>query len=205
MIAAASTLWLLWLAAPSGAVDHFVAGDLIRLRDPAGQPAKRRLVFRVAKDPAVVPSLANDPRAVGATLAVAGTAAGDGATGVLHLDAALWTGLGIPSGSRGYRYVDRTASAGVRRVIFRSGPNGGRLAIVGIGPNWPYAVTQAQGPIRLHFTIAGGAATNHADRTADLAPGGGITIDSVVSFGEDARGEIYIADQNGEVFEIVPE
>ena len=52
--------------------------------------------------------------------------------------------------------------------------------------------------------VVGGAATNPQDRTADLAPGGGVSINSVSSFGEDARGEIYICDLGGEVFKIVP-
>ena len=58
------------------------------------------------------------------------------------------------------------------------------------------------------FNVVGGVPTNFQDRTADLAPGGGITISNVSSFGEDARGEIYICDlgtgSNGEVFKIVP-
>jgi cysteine-rich repeat protein len=56
------------------------------------------------------------------------------------------------------------------------------------------------------FTIsAGGAAQNHADRTIDLGPGGGLSINNPTAFGEDARGEIYVCDQGGgEVFKIVP-
>ncbi|MCL4222028.1 MAG: PQQ-dependent sugar dehydrogenase [Phycisphaerales bacterium] len=43
------------------------------------------------------------------------------------------------------------------------------------------------------------------NRTSELAPGGGLSITSITSFGEDADGEIYICDQNGgEVFKIVP-
>lgn len=43
------------------------------------------------------------------------------------------------------------------------------------------------------------------NRTAELAPGGGLSITSITSFGEDADGEIYICDQNGgEIFKIVP-
>jgi hypothetical protein len=53
--------------------------------------------------------------------------------------------------------------------------------------------------------LSGGNAQNLVDHTADLAPGGGLTIASVVSFGEDARGELYIVDQGGgEIWKILP-
>src|SRR2546427_4198833 len=50
----------------------------------------------------------------------------------------------------------------------------------------------------------GGSFVNLRERTAELAPGGGLSIGSITSFGEDARGEIYICDQSGEIFKIVP-
>jgi cysteine-rich repeat protein len=54
------------------------------------------------------------------------------------------------------------------------------------------------------FRVVGGVATDQQDRTADLAPGGGLSISSISSFGEDARGELYICDLGGAVFKIVP-
>jgi cysteine-rich repeat protein len=59
--------------------------------------------------------------------------------------------------------------------------------------------------IRTFTGVSGGRAQNPQDVTAELAPGGGLSIDSISSFGEDARGEIYITDLNdGEVYKIVP-
>ena len=51
--------------------------------------------------------------------------------------------------------------------------------------------------------LLGGALTDFRDRTAELAPAGGLDIGSITSFGEDAGGELYICDQEGEVFKIV--
>ncbi len=42
------------------------------------------------------------------------------------------------------------------------------------------------------------------DRTNELDPGNGLSIDNISSFGEDGSGEIYIVDLGGEVFKIVP-
>ena len=57
----------------------------------------------------------------------------------------------------------------------------------------------------LSFRYDGGAATSLTNRTAELAPGGGLSITDISSFGEDACGEIYICDLfDGEIFKIVP-
>jgi len=53
------------------------------------------------------------------------------------------------------------------------------------------------------LTMSGGTATNLQDRTAELESSG-VDINAITSFGEDARGEVYIVDQGGEVFKIVP-
>ena len=54
------------------------------------------------------------------------------------------------------------------------------------------------------FRVVGGSVTQFTNRTAELAPGGGLSIASITSFGTDAYGEIYICDQDGgEVFKII--
>lgn len=53
------------------------------------------------------------------------------------------------------------------------------------------------------FTVGGGTPSAHQDRTGDLTSTG-VSFDGVLSFGEDARGELYIADFSG-LYRIVPE
>ncbi len=54
-------------------------------------------------------------------------------------------------------------------------------------------------------TNAGFPLPASVDRTAELAPGGGLGISSPAGFGEDFYGELYVCDLNGgEVFKIVP-
>jgi cysteine-rich repeat protein len=59
--------------------------------------------------------------------------------------------------------------------------------------------------VRTFMGVENGRALDHADRTADVDPPGNASIDLVSSFGEDARGELYVADYgDGEIFKIVP-
>src|SRR5205809_2045974 len=142
----------LGLASAALATDHPIAGGSLVLRDPVDAPT-RKVRFRATQDPAIDPSQAADPRALGATLEIAGKNPGDGTAGPIALDPMLWTGLGHPPGSRGYRYFDRSRSNGVRKVVFRSRRRGGTLAVSGGGSAWSYRITQAQGPIDVRFTL----------------------------------------------------
>jgi len=54
------------------------------------------------------------------------------------------------------------------------------------------------------FEIAGGAATNLTDRTAD-AKSAGASFVGVVSWGQDARGEIYIINGNNSIYRMEPQ
>lgn len=51
--------------------------------------------------------------------------------------------------------------------------------------------------------MVGGAATEVTDLTAAIAPGGGLAISNPSSFGEDARGRVYLCDHlDGEVYRL---
>ncbi len=54
------------------------------------------------------------------------------------------------------------------------------------------------------FKVVAGAVTEFMDRTAELAPSVG-SIGSISSFGQDAFGELYIVDIDGDIFRIVPQ
>lgn len=53
------------------------------------------------------------------------------------------------------------------------------------------------------FVRSGNTVSQFTDRTAELHPITGETINNITSFGEDDKGEIYIVDRDGEIFKIV--
>jgi glucose/arabinose dehydrogenase len=53
--------------------------------------------------------------------------------------------------------------------------------------------------------VENGAATGLQERTAELDPPGSDAITTVVSFGEDADGELYVVDVSGAIYRIVPD
>ena len=136
------------------AADHPVAGDTLLLKDPVGKPEKRVVTFRANRDLAIDPTMAGDPRLLGATIAFTGTGVGDGASGPIALPpGAFWKGLGNPPGSKGYKFLDKNRANGVKQVMFKTGSKGGTLQVNGGGANWDYAVTQPQSAVAVRFTI----------------------------------------------------
>jgi cysteine-rich repeat protein len=141
------------VAAPALAIDRPLEGDVLLLRDPAGNPTKRKVKFTAKRDANVDLPLAANPTQVGATLEVMGDGAGDGATGELSLDADKWIGLGNPAGAKGWRYIDPDSTAGIKKIVIKDGNSGGTITISGGKASWPYAVTQPQGTITLRFVV----------------------------------------------------
>jgi hypothetical protein len=51
---------------------------------------------------------------------------------------------------------------------------------------------------------AGGIVGQHVNRTDELAPKGAASLDNPVAFGEDGAGEVYVVDQDGDIYRVVP-
>ncbi|MEO0652084.1 MAG: PQQ-dependent sugar dehydrogenase [Planctomycetota bacterium] len=68
-----------------------------------------------------------------------------------------------------------------------------------------YFWTDVCDPTIESFEFDGVAIFNQIDRTAELDPPGPDTLTSVVSFGEDGFGELYIVEQGGDIWKIVPD
>ena len=68
-----------------------------------------------------------------------------------------------------------------------------------------YFWTDVCDPDIFSFEFDGTTVTNQVNRTAELDPPGAATITSVVSFGEDGFGELYIVEQGGDIWKIVPD
>jgi hypothetical protein len=129
------------------AEDRPVAGDRLTLKDPPAKPDSRSVKFKASRDFAVDPTTGGDPRVVGATLEIMGGNPGDGNSGPVPLPAGLWTGLGKPEGSKGYRFKDALRTDGIKTVMIKASTRGGTLSIAGGKSAWAYAITQPQGTI----------------------------------------------------------
>ena len=94
-----------------------LTGRTILIRDRGDDPSKRKL-SAVSKDPnltAAAPGGSSDPTLVGATLHFVNPNSGELDT--FSLPASLWSGLGTPAGSKGYRYSDPQLGSGACRSV----------------------------------------------------------------------------------------
>lgn len=137
------------LPAAALAADHPVGGKVLRLDARGGAPAARTLVFRSTPDPALAPPF-GDPT-TGASLFLFSSNRSGGCRLDVALPASGWSALGGDPG-KGWRYLDRTASAGgVRKVVVRRGPRGGTIAIKAQGGALP---CDASAPQQTPFEVA---------------------------------------------------
>lgn len=137
-------------ATAASAIDHPLEGNRMRIQDP-GDPARRHFLFRAVKEAQITAATIADPTVAGATVEVFGAGGGDGTSGVIFLPAANWRQL---TAGNGYMYRDRSAAhGGITQVRIRRRVGGGALIISARGPNWTYAVTQAQTDVRVRLTI----------------------------------------------------
>lgn len=142
---------LLLLTGVASAADRPIPADRLLIRDVA-HASGPKLRFAASAVPALSPGALDDPRVTGATLEIAGTGSGDGATGIIPLPPSLWTALGSPTAPSGYEFVDPARSSGMKRVVVRMG-SPGNLLIVGGTSALPYAIDQAQSAIDVRLTV----------------------------------------------------
>ena len=156
LVASIVVLSAIVLSASAFAADALIEGDRLLMADPSSGRF-RSFTFRDAGDRQIPPVLSSDPRLVGATLRVRGTAPGDGSSGTIVLPPGSgWKGLGVPAGSRGYRYFDGARTTGVKLVQIATSPTGGgKLSISAGGQNWPYVIGQPQGPVSVVVEVGG--------------------------------------------------
>ncbi len=166
MVRAVPLVVFAFIAAVALAADHPIEGDRLVMRDPA-KVTRRSVRFSAVRDVAIDPTAAADPRSAGATLEIAGENVGDGTSGPIALDAAFWSGLGRPAGSKGYKWQNPAAPNGVKKIMFKTGKKGGTLLLSGNGAGWPYAITKPQGVISVRLTI--GSDVYCAEMTAFVA------------------------------------
>jgi len=145
------------------ATDMPVGVAKLVLKD-AGLASTRRAKVVVKSAAALDVGVLPDPTVGGATLEVKGAGVGDGASGVLVLDSSLWSGLGNPPGSRGWRYRDKARTTGVKKVTLKGGATGGTLKMSAVGANWPYAMATPQvGPIEFRLSMGGDVVCGRAE------------------------------------------
>ena len=103
-------------AAADGTVEFPLAHSKLSLVD-GGKPNGRRIVLKARFD---MHDTLENPLFAGATLRVVGGSPTDGDSGLIQLMASKWRPLG--KGKTGYRYEDKTGTAGgIRHIMVKQG------------------------------------------------------------------------------------
>lgn len=132
---------------------YTLTGGRLALRDHASRPDKRSLAVVVRSPSVPPPGSSGDPRMGGGTLTIANPDTGESA--VLSLPASRWSGIGSPSGSRGYRYADGAQASGpCTRVVLKQN----RLTAICRGALIPFTLDEpSQGTLTVVLTTGTGA------------------------------------------------
>jgi len=147
------------VAAGAGVVgEQLLSGARLALKDPAGNPDRRRVVLS-SRDPGIAaptPGGGGDPTADGATLTAVNPTTGESV--VLSLPAVNWRGAGSPPGTDGYEYRDHARAAGPCTSV--SIRNGKRASAMCKGASVGFTLDEpAQG--ELGFRLSTGATPVH--------------------------------------------
>lgn len=133
-LATVLTLTGLLGVSPALAEPKPIGGKLLKLKTDKGS-AKNLFLFKAVAQPAI--AAIPDPTAGTTLLLRWQTATGDGRTDSIGLTDALWTGLGKPAGSKGWKYSDREAAqGGVKILLIKPGGRGGLLKVLAKGSDW---------------------------------------------------------------------
>ncbi|MFP6625670.1 MAG: hypothetical protein VCA74_01215, partial [Deltaproteobacteria bacterium] len=127
---------------------HQLGGSKLVMTDPAGRPEKRKFLFKT-KNQLGINDVTTDLTQTSSSLIVRGTAAGDGNSGVIYLEAAGWkmirgrgqSRIGKAANPRGWKYKKDwrySDSFGVKKVLIKKGSDGGKLLVKAQGQFWPY-------------------------------------------------------------------
>jgi endonuclease/exonuclease/phosphatase family metal-dependent hydrolase len=126
----------------AAASDHAVGGKVLRVSAPSGNPGARGLTFRATPDPQIAVPF-GDPT-TGASLFVFSSNESGGCRLDVTLPAANWSAIGGDP-ANGWRYVDRDATvSGVRKIVVKPGPKGGKITVKAKGTSFPCDVPAAQ-------------------------------------------------------------
>src|SRR5262245_24186894 len=141
----ALALLILSVGPAARAADFPLAGSKISLKD-GSSPSKRRVTFQARYTGDLGSMSPND----GSTLRIVG-GPGEGDSGLIHLGP-NWRAL--PKG-KGFRYLDRTQSAGgIQSILLRAGKGSkGRIKITGGAANWAYVIAKDQTVVTVTLSI----------------------------------------------------
>jgi len=131
-----------WLsvATASAGLDVPVPGKVLKLRAGTA-PGDRVLVFR-SQVAAALQGPFSDPTA-GATLHLFASNGSGQCRGALDLPAQNWQPIGKDGTNKGWRYLDKSAANGIKRLVLRRRGDGGRLTLKGVGAALPCDLSAA--------------------------------------------------------------